>query len=60
MSDFKKLQSLELCGGGISDSGVKNLKDLTAMTSLNLSQNFLLTDHALEFLSGKPLYGSVA
>ncbi|KAH7286803.1 hypothetical protein KP509_32G023300 [Ceratopteris richardii] len=49
---FKKLQSLELCGGGISDVGVKNLKDLTNMTSLNLSQNYLLTDHSLEYLTG--------
>lgn len=36
----KKLQSLELRGGSITDARVKNIKDLTSMTSLNLSQNF--------------------
>lgn len=51
-SDFKKLQSLELCGGSITDAGVKNIKDLTSMMSLNLSQNSHLTDGALEFILG--------
>jgi hypothetical protein len=44
---------LELCGGGITDVGVKNIKDLTSLTSLNLSQNSRITDNALHHLSGK-------
>lgn len=52
-TDFKKLQTLELCGGGITDVGVKNIKDLTSLTSLNLSQNSRITDNALHHLSGK-------
>jgi hypothetical protein len=51
-ADFKKLQTLELCGGGITDVGVKNIKDLTSLTSLNLSQNGRITDNALQHLSG--------
>jgi hypothetical protein len=43
---------LELCGGSITDAGVKNIKDLTSMMSLNLSQNSHLTDGALEFILG--------
>jgi hypothetical protein len=32
--------------------GVKNIKDLTSLTSLNLSQNGHITDNALQHLSG--------
>ena len=49
---FKKLRSLEICGGGLTDAGVKNIKDLTSLTLLNLSQNSLLTDKSLESISG--------
>lgn len=52
-TDFKQLQTLELCGGGVTDAGVRNIKDLTSLTSLNLSQNMRLTDNALQYLSGK-------
>jgi hypothetical protein len=52
-TDFKQLQTLELCGGGNTDAGVRNIKDLTSLTSLNLSQNMRLTDNALQYLSGK-------
>jgi hypothetical protein len=31
---------------------VKNIKDLTSLTSLNLSQNSRITDNALHHLSG--------
>ena len=51
-SDFKNLQSLEICGGGITDAGVKNIKELSSLTLLNLSQNRSLTDKSLEFISG--------
>jgi hypothetical protein len=49
---FKNLQSLEVCGGFITDAGVKNIKDLIALTLLNLSQNGNLTDKTLELISG--------
>jgi hypothetical protein len=52
VSDFKGLQSLEVCGGLITDAGVKNIKDLKALTLLNLSQNANLTDITLEIISG--------
>jgi hypothetical protein len=52
VADFKNLQTLELCGGGITDAGVRSIKDLTSLTSLNLSQNPRLTDNALQYLSG--------
>lgn len=53
VTDFKKLQTLELCGGGITDAGVSKITDLTSLTSLNLSQNLRLTDKALQYLSGE-------
>ena len=53
-SDFKNLKSLEICGGGLTDSGVKNIKDLSSLTLLNLSQNCNLTDRTLEMISGNP------
>ena len=52
VSDFKGLQSLEVCGGLLTDAGVKNIKDLKALTLLNLSQNGNLTDITLELISG--------
>lgn len=52
MIDFKNLRSLEICGGGLTDAGVKNIKDLTSLTLLNLSQNSHLTDKSLEAISG--------
>lgn len=51
-SDFKNLRSLEICGGGLTDAGVKNIKDLTTLRRLNLSQNCNLTDKTLELISG--------
>ncbi|KAL6125425.1 hypothetical protein ACLB2K_073484 [Fragaria x ananassa] len=50
--DFKNLQSLLICGGELTDAGVKNLKDLVCLTWLNLSQNRSLTDKSLEVISG--------
>lgn len=56
---FKNLKSLEVCGGFITDAGVKNIKDLKALTQLNLSQNVNLTDKTLELISGTALtYGN--
>lgn len=52
VSGFKNLLSLEICGGGLTDAGVKNIKDLTSLTLLNLSQNCNLTDKTLELVSG--------
>lgn len=51
-SGFKNLRSLEICGGGLTDAGVKNIKDLKTLTLLNLSQNHHLTDKSLEAVSG--------
>ena len=51
-ADFKNLLSLEVCGGFVTDAGVKNIKDLKALTLLNLSQNVNLTDKTLELISG--------
>ena len=51
-TDFKNLRSLEICGGGLTDAGVKNIKDLASLTLLNLSQNCNLTDKTLELASG--------
>ena len=52
---FKNLKSLEVCGGFITDAGVKSIKDLKALTLLNLSQNVNLTDKTLELISGTVL-----
>jgi len=52
VADFKNLRSLEVCGGFVTDAGVKNIKDLKALTLLNLSQNVNLTDKTLELISG--------
>lgn len=50
--EFKELQSLEVCGGLITDAGVKNIRDLSSLTHLNLSQNSGLTDRTLQLISG--------
>lgn len=50
--DFKNLQTLEICGGGLTDAGVLNIKGLASLTLLNLSQNCNLTDKTLEMISG--------
>jgi Leucine-rich repeat (LRR) protein len=39
-----KIKSLELCGGGIGDLGCSLLASLENLTSLNLSQNDLITN----------------
>lgn len=51
-TDFKNLRSLEICGGGLTDAGVKHIKDLSSLKLLNLSQNCNLTDKTLELISG--------
>lgn len=56
VAGFKNLQSLEICSGGLTDNGVKNIKDLTSLTLLNLSQNGSLTDRTLELISGMSLF----
>lgn len=56
ISGFKGLRSLELCGGLITDAGVKNIKDLKDLTLLNLSQNGNLTDKTLEIISGTCIF----
>jgi len=43
---------LEICGGELTDDGVKNIKELSSLKSLNLSQNCNLTDTTLELISG--------
>jgi hypothetical protein len=36
----------------LTDAGVKNIKDLSSLMILNLSQNLNLTNKALELISG--------
>lgn len=52
MQCFKNLQSLEICGGGLTDAGVKSIKDLASLKLLNLSQNHNVSDKSLEMISG--------
>nr|XP_025617502.1 F-box/LRR-repeat protein 14 isoform X13 [Arachis hypogaea] len=52
LSEFKNLRSLEICGGGLTDAGVKNIRALSCLMCLNLSQNCNLTDKSLESISG--------
>jgi len=35
---LKQLQSLEVCGGGLTDAGVVHLRELTQLRSLSLAQ----------------------
>ena len=49
---FRRLERLEICGGGISDEGVKELIWLTGLQHLSLAQNARITDRASLFLSG--------
>lgn len=51
-TEFKNLRSLEICGGVLTDAGVKNIKELSSLVCLNLSQNSNLTDKTLELISG--------
>lgn len=43
---------MEICGGVLTDAGVKNIKELSSLVCLNLSQNSNLTDKTLELISG--------
>ncbi len=49
---FRRLQRLEICGGGVGDEGAKELMWLTALEHLSLAQNPRLGDRASLFLSG--------
>jgi hypothetical protein len=49
---FRQLERLEICGGGVSDEGVKELMWLTGLQHLSLAQNSRITDRASLFLSG--------
>jgi hypothetical protein len=40
---LKALQSLEVCGGGVTDSGVACLQDLSQLRSLSLAQVIMLS-----------------
>jgi hypothetical protein len=46
------LTSLDICGGLITDAGLKALKDLIALKRLNLSQNEGITSDGVAHLSG--------
>jgi hypothetical protein len=52
-TEFKNLRSLEICSGGLTDAGVKNIKELSSLMCLNLSQNSCLTDKTVELIAGK-------
>jgi len=43
---------LEICSGGLTDAGVKNIKELSSLMCLNLSQNSNLTDKTVELIAG--------
>ena len=43
---FSHLQALELCGGSVSDVGVRWLGTLKALSSLSLAHNARVTDRA--------------
>lgn len=47
---LKKLQSLETCGGGITDAGAAHLANLPSLTSLSLAQNGRVGNAALPLL----------
>ncbi|CAI5959135.1 unnamed protein product, partial [Closterium sp. NIES-64] len=48
---FKKLRVLEVCGGGITDKGVKELASLPQLASLNVSQNQRISDTGVKALA---------
>ena len=58
-----RLSALELCGGGVTDVGVRRLRALTCLKHLNLSQNASISDrgaaqlHALHELEWVGLVG---
>ena len=41
---LKRLQTLELCGGQVTDAGVNQLRDLRGLTALSLAHNKRITD----------------
>ena len=48
---LQKLESLELCGGRITDVGVAVLSTVPSLTSLSLAHNLAITDTALPLLA---------
>ena len=50
-SKLYQLESLELCGGSITDNGVSHLANLTKLKSLSLAQNSRISDISLLVLS---------
>ena len=51
LSEIKTLTSLELCGGSIGDLGCAHIATITNLTSLNLSQNGLITNRGASSLA---------
>eukprot|EP00741_Cyanophora_paradoxa_P018564 tig00021070_g17923.t1 len=56
LAPLRDLESLELCGGALSDAGVaRHLPRLSRLSSLNLSQNYRLSDACVPALGRLPL-----
>ncbi len=48
---LQKLESLEICGGRVTDLGVAVLSTVPSLTSLSLAHNLAITDTALPLLA---------
>ena len=48
---LQKLESLEICGGRVTDLGVAVLSTVPSITSLSLAHNLAITDTALPLLA---------
>lgn len=49
---LKRLQTLELCGGQVTDAGVNQLRDLRGLTALSLAHNKRITDASVPHFAG--------
>lgn len=48
---LQKLESLEVCGGRVTDAGLAHLSCIPSLTSLSLAHNVGITDHGLPLLA---------
>ena len=49
------LRHIEICGGGLSDEGVRVLSGLPELRTMNLSQNGGVTDRSVPLLADLPV-----
>ena len=59
LGKLHNLRHIEICGGGLSDEGVRVLAELSELRCMNISQNGGVTDRSVPLLAGLPVLESL-